>query len=187
MKLDRQISIHRPRRVLAIWRILRKRSKQQKMKKKTSYWKIIIIRIFRLKTCIMKHRDHVTQHKTMRSEPLNWLFSVTEEAIVGWIVNRGRQKLLIIGPLYSVMVITPAKEIKVPRTFDKPRGFLTSRTSNLSATAIMKVREAMQLTMEAIKVGEVYLKLTKYIFSVKLTLQFYLIQYKLSFHTCIYV
>jgi len=123
----------------------------------------------------------------MRSEPLNWLFSLTEEAIVGWIVNRGCQKLLIIGPLYRVMVITPAKEIKVPRTFDIPWGFLRSRTSNLSATAIMKVREAMQLTMEAIKVGDVYLKLAKYIFSVKLTLQFFLILYKLGFHTCIYI
>ena len=40
----------------------------------------------------------------------------------------------------------------------------------LRTTAITKVREAMVLTIEATKVGDVYLKLAKYVFSVKPTL-----------------
>jgi hypothetical protein len=39
----------------------------------------------------------------------------------------------------------------------------------------MKVRAAMLFTMEEIKAGEVYFKLAKYIFRVKLTLQFCII------------
>lgn len=120
----------------------------------------------------MNHIDHVTQHETVRSEPFNSL-ALAELSLFGWILIRGRHKLLIIGPLYSVMVITPAKDVKVPSTFAIPWGFRRSRTSNPKATAIMKVREAMLLTMEEINVGEVYFKLAKYIFRVKLTLQFH--------------
>lgn len=43
--------------------------------------------------------------------------------------------------------------------------------ANLSTTAITKVMEAMVLTIDATKVGEVYLKLAKYMFRVKPTLQ----------------
>jgi hypothetical protein len=43
--------------------------------------------------------------------------------------------------------------------------------SNLSTTAITKVMEAMVFTIDATKVGEVYLKLAKYMFRVKPTLQ----------------
>lgn len=77
----------------------------------------------------MNHIDHVTQHKTVRSEPFNQLSLIA--ALSRWTWIRGRHKFLTMGPLYSVMVITPAKEIKVPRTFAIPRGFRRSRTSNL--------------------------------------------------------
>lgn len=42
---------------------------------------------------------------------------------------------------------------------------------NLRTTAITKVKEAMVLTIDARKVGDVYLKLAKYMFRVELTLQ----------------
>lgn len=50
-------------------------------------------------------------------------------------------------------------------TFDNVKLF-----NYLSITAITKVRQAMVLTMDARKVGEVYLKLAKYMFRVKPTL-----------------
>ena len=41
------------------------------------------------------------------------------------------------------------------------------KRTNLSDTAITNVREAMVLIIDAMKVGEVYLKLAKYMFKVK--------------------
>lgn len=43
--------------------------------------------------------------------------------------------------------------------------------SDLSKTASINVKEAMVLTMHASSVGDVYFKLVKYIFRVKLTLK----------------
>jgi len=88
-----------------------------------------------------------------------------------------------------------AKETKVPITSVIPRGFCVWRTSSLysvtvstipencarrlskrmisylSATAITDVEEAIALTIDATKVGEVYCKLAKYVLSVNPTLQ----------------
>ncbi|KAL2934738.1 hypothetical protein RDABS01_017857 [Bienertia sinuspersici] len=44
---------------------------------------------------------------------------------------RGSHKCRIAGPLYNAMIITPAKDIKVPVAFAIPRAFLKLRFSNL--------------------------------------------------------
>uniref|UniRef100_A0A2P2Q5L3 Uncharacterized protein n=1 Tax=Rhizophora mucronata TaxID=61149 RepID=A0A2P2Q5L3_RHIMU len=82
---------------------------------------------------------------------------------------RGGHRFFNAGPLYNVIVNPPANETKVPRTFAIPRGLPISRASSLSRTAITKVTEAMVLTIEETKVGEVYLKLKKYMFRDKHT------------------
>lgn len=76
----------------------------------------------------MYHIDHVTQLATVRTEPFNQS-SRTLMLPPMWI--RGCHKFLTIGPLYNVIVVTPAKETNVPRAFAMPRGFRRSRTSNL--------------------------------------------------------
>jgi len=82
----------------------------------------------------MYHKDHVTQLETVRIEPFNQS-SVIAALFPGmWI--RGRHKFLMMGPLYSVITKTPAKEIMVPITFAIPRGFRTSTTSNLHITQL---------------------------------------------------
>ena len=50
------------------------------------------------------------------------------------------------------------------------RLFAAKMHEYLSRTAMTKVMAAMVLTMEATKVGEVYFKLAKYMFRVRLTL-----------------
>jgi len=77
----------------------------------------------------MYQMDNVTQHVTVRIEPFNPVSLIG--ALFGWIWISGPHKFLIVGPLYSVMVVTPAKDIKVPSTFAMPRGFWKSTTSNL--------------------------------------------------------
>lgn len=90
----------------------------------------------KVKTCIMYHTDHVTQLEIVRIEPFNQLS--LRAALFPGILIRGCHKFIITGPLYSVMVKTPAKEITVPRTFAIPRGFRTSTTSNLHLTQLFK-------------------------------------------------
>jgi len=56
----------------------------------------------------MYHIDHVTQLKTVRSEPFK--LSLIAALFLGiWI--RGGHKFLITIPLYSVMIKAPAREI----------------------------------------------------------------------------
>lgn len=93
-------------------------------------------------TCIMYHMDHVMQLETVRMEPLNQFSWI--EAAFPWIWTRGCHTFLIIGPLYSVIVVTPAKDAKVPRTFANPRGCRISTTSNLHSIQISRARTEMQ-------------------------------------------
>ena len=145
----------------------------------------------------VRHKDHDIQLAPARIGPLTQ-FSWTELLLFKWM--GAPFQLWTSGPLYRVMVMTPANDIKVPTTLAIPRAFLTSRASNLhkilikwcscslhflikrretcsrsvkphlSATAITKVNDATTLIMDVPKVGEVHSKLAKYMLRVKLTL-----------------
>lgn len=82
----------------------------------------------KVKTCIMYHKDHVTQLATLRTEPFNQFSWV---AALPCICINGCQYFFIIGPLYNVIMVTPASERRVPRTFANPRGFRRLTTSSL--------------------------------------------------------
>lgn len=76
----------------------------------------------------MNHEDHVKQLTTASIGPIIQ-FSWTYLVLIMWI--GALFQLPTSGPLYKVVIITPAKDIKVPRTFAIPRGFLISTVSNL--------------------------------------------------------
>lgn len=119
--------------------------------------------LFIVNACIMYQIDHVMQLATVRIDP--FVQFSCRLFLPMWI--RGLLKFLITGPLQDVMIMTPAKENKVPRILANPLGFLISRCSSLRIIAITKVKDAMVLTIDARKVGEVYVKLAKYMLSVK--------------------
>lgn len=140
----------------------------------------------------MYHIDQVMQLATVRMEPFthsSWIVDFPEIRI------RGCPIFFMTGPLYNVMVVTPARDTNVPIALAIPRGLRRSRASilhksviptdqpwmeiiimmsrcisNLSATAIMNVKAAIVLTTAEMNVGDVYLMLAKYMFRVKLTL-----------------
>lgn len=86
-------------------------------------------------TCMINHIDHAMQLATVRTEPFNqcsWI------VVFPLLMEMGEcPRLFSTGPLYSVIVITPASETKVPRTFAIPRGLRISTTSNLHKTAFV--------------------------------------------------
>jgi hypothetical protein len=69
------------------------------------------------------------------------------------------------------MVVTPANDTTAPAIFASPRRLLTSTISIPRMMAMTKVIEATAFTMEVTKVGDVYFRLEKNMFSVKLPLQ----------------
>lgn len=121
--------------------------------------------------CMMYQMDQHTQLATARSDPLSQA-SCGASPPLGMCTG-AFQGLAIAAPLYSVMVVTPANDTAVPATLARPRALRRSTISIRSAMAMTKVMEATVLTMEVTNVGDVYLRLAKYMFRVKLTLQFH--------------
>ena len=75
----------------------------------------------------MYHEDHVMQLAIVRIDTFtqfSWI-----ESLFMWI--GASHKLCSAGPLYKVMIVTPANDIKVPRILAIPRGLFTSTTSIL--------------------------------------------------------